>query len=82
MKVDIFTIREKETNQLIYAEETSAYDEYCSHFEIDEKWLKADEIYGSWQKLKNTYYFTEEVRFLIDAEYSLIKFNIEELEIK
>lgn len=82
MIVHIFTIREKETNKLIYAEGTSAYDEYCSHFKINKKWLKDDEINESWLKLRDNYSFTEEVRFLTDAEYSLVKFSIEEIEIK
>lgn len=84
MKIDVFTIRDKSNNELIYAEGTNAYGEYCSFFEIDGKWLSDDEkeTAGFDKMYDGTYTYSEEVRFLIGCDFEKITFNLEEVEIK
>lgn len=81
MKIDVFTIRNKATNELIYAEGTSADNEYISHFSLDSKWLKEHEVGGAWYKnYANQYGFDEEVRHLMHGDYELVVFALEEVE--
>lgn len=81
MIIEVFTIRNKATNELIYAEGTSSYDEYYSHFKLDGKWLKENEIGGAWYSdYENKYGFDEEVRHLINSDYELVLFALEEIE--
>lgn len=87
MKINVFTIRNKTTKELIYAEGTSQDDEYVSFFRLEEKWFtdndKAtmDDL-GAWYKYPDGYGFDEEVRHLENYEYDLITFALEEMEIK
>lgn len=81
MKVEIFTIRNKATHELIYAEGTSAYNEYYSTFTLDSKWLKEHEVGGAWYKnYENKYGFDEEVRHLMYGDYELVVFALEEID--
>lgn len=84
MKIDVFTIRDKSNNELIYAEGTSAYSEYCSFFELDGRWLTNQEKVsaGLQRNHKGFYRFSEEVRFLVDCDFEKITFNLEVIEVK
>lgn len=83
MKIYVFTIRNKATNELIYAE-GAAHDEYYSNFELDGKWLTIDEgSSGAWYKdYQNQFSFDEEIRHLIGGEYEKIIFALESMEYK
>jgi hypothetical protein len=82
MKIHIFTVRNSSTNELIYAEGTSSGSEYCSFFEIEEKWLSDEEKNRpGWRKSHTgEYYYREEVRHLFHYDYQFIKFALEEVE--
>lgn len=82
MKIEVFTIRNKETNELIFAEGTNSYSEYRSFFQLERKWLDESEVGRSWYKINQHYSFDSEVRYLIDTEMKYIKFSLEEIEIK
>lgn len=81
MKIDVFTVRNKSTNELIYAEGTSCYNEYCSDFTIDGKWLTEAEKSGWYKSYQGLYGFDREIRFLLDYEYEFIVFSMEEVEV-
>lgn len=84
MKVYIFTIRAKFDNNLIYAEGTQ-HSEYFSSFKINKKWLTNDDLSkrnASWYLRGEHYSFDEEIRHLFNYEYDLVKFELEEIEVK
>lgn len=81
MKIEIFTIRKKHNKELIFAEGTSQYDEYCSFFELDPKWLTKEEVEsGAWSKVGDKFRYNEEVRHLINSDYNKIYFSLEDLD--
>lgn len=85
MKVYALTIRDKKTQELIYAEGVRD-NEYISHFSIDAKWITENDkenLTESWcfNNYRQTYSFDEEVRHAMYDTYDLIEFNIEEIEI-
>lgn len=84
MKINVFTIRDKQTNELIYAEGVS-HTEFCSDFLLALKWLTDNDLKnknGSWYKSINKYGFKTEIRHLFNYEYDLIKFGLEEVEVQ
>lgn len=83
MKIDVFTIRDKSNNELIYAEGTHADGEYSSFFKLDGKWLSEEEKQkaGFDEMYDKTYRYSEEVRFLIGCDFEKITFNLEQIEI-
>ena len=84
MKVYVFTIRSKADNSLIYAE-GAQHDEYYSGFMLDAKWMTQDDLTkrnGAWYGGGDGYKFDEEVRHLFNYEYDLVKFSLEEINIK
>lgn len=81
MKIHVFTIRNKVTNELIYAEGNEGHMEYFSSFKLEEKWLNDSEIKGSWIKRGNYCYFDEEIRHILNYQYEKIKFSMEQVDI-
>lgn len=83
MKIKALTVRDKITNELIYAEGMRSEMDRTDIF-LDAKWLTEEDLedHGeSWHKFKEQYIFDESTRHLFIYEYDLIKFSIEEVEI-
>lgn len=82
MEIYVFTVRNLETNELIYAEGTESGSEYCSSFAIDGKWLTDEEKArnGWYRNYKGLYGYDEEVRHLNNYSYQFIRFAVEKLE--
>lgn len=84
MKIKALTVRDKVTNELIYAEGMTSELNGTDLF-LDAKWLTngdLEEQGQAWDEYKGEYVFNEQVRHLFYYEYDLIKFAIEEVEIK
>lgn len=82
MIINVFTVRSKADNSLIYAEGCQ-HSEYVSDFELSSEWLDADDYLSeSWHHdSDNNFTFQNEVRFLLSSTFKLVKFGIEELNI-
>jgi hypothetical protein len=84
MKIHIFTIRNRATNALIYAEGTNQDGLYRSFFELDEKWLTDEEKqHSGWFEDGDgsaQYVYDNEVRHLFHHDYRFVKFALEEVE--
>lgn len=83
MRIYVFTIRNKITHELLYAEGTADGGEYCSFFELDGQYLTDEEKkWAGWRERGGGMYaYHEEVRHLFNYEYQHIKFSLEKVEI-
>lgn len=82
MKITLFTIREKHTNKLIYAEGVP-HSECTSHFKIHPNYFSQNDIESmensAWNlDYNNQYRFDEEIRHLENYDFDNIVFNPEE----
>lgn len=79
MKIDVFTIRDRKTKEIIHAEGVS-HAEFYSNFELDksyftdEEWNKLNNL-GAWNTRGNEAYFDEEIRHLTNYNFEKIVFN-------
>lgn len=82
MDIHIFTIRNKATNELLYAEGTSEWSEYHSFFKLANSWLTDEEKQrAGWrQDYNKEWSYREEVRHLMNYEYEFIKFAMEVID--
>lgn len=83
-KIKALTVRNKATNELIFAEGIRSEMDR-SDVILDEKWFTEEDLAeccDGWSKIKNDYVFDDSARYLFIYEYDLITFAIEELEIK
>lgn len=79
MEVYIFTIRNKKTKELIFAE-GSQHDEYYSFFELEKHWINENELSGAWEESRNKYSYNEEIRHLINSDFEKVVFNLETID--
>lgn len=83
MKIKALTVRDKATNELIYAEGMTSELNGTDLF-LDAKWFTEEDLEGqgqAWDEYKGEYAFNEQVRHLFYYEYDLVKFAIEEVDI-
>lgn len=83
MKITVFTIRNKATKEIIYAEGTP-HDERYPEFKLDKKYFTEDEWKdledrGAWRCYTDYAQFDEEMRHLMNYEFELIEFNTDEV---
>lgn len=82
MKINIFTIRNKQTDEIIYAEGID-HAEFYSNFELDkqyfteEEWGKLNNM-GAWYISREQAHFDEEIRHLNNYSFEKIIFNTQE----
>lgn len=83
-KISIFTVRKKDTKELIYASGVP-HDEMYLDFKINKDNFSEEEldvitVENAWHvNSEGKYYYDEEIRHLLDYEYDKIEFNIEEV---
>lgn len=83
MEITLFTVRDKKTKELIYAEGID-YDESYSSFRLDKKYFTQLEKettlkQGSWEFNGQEVRFGEEIRHINHYKFDLIEFNTQEI---